>query len=416
MSVWDEVVGQPRVVEVLQRAAMNPATLAHAWLFTGPPGSGRSVAARALAAALLCDLNTSEANTSEASATQFSTSNASTGATNSGTQPPGCGVCNACRTVHAGAHPDVTTLATDKVTMGIDEVRSLVGLAARTPVSGKYRIIIIEDADRMLEKTTNVLLKPIEEPPPHVIWMLCAPSPADVLPTIQSRCRAVTLQVPPLQAVADVIVQRDGVDPATALAAARQAQCHVGIARRLARDPGARQRRSSVFDTVLRIGSAGQAVLAAETLVKVAKEEAEASSNDRNAAEEAELRRVLGLEPQGTVPSALRTQFKQLAEGQARRAKRANNDVLDRTLLDVMSLYRDVLVLQYHASARVDLINGDDPVGRNAAEVIARHSIPAETLERLDAVTTARKRIAANVPPLLAIEALCATIYPKARR
>jgi DNA polymerase-3 subunit delta' len=223
MSVWDDVVGQPEAVAVLQRAASDPAAMTHAWLLTGPPGSGRSVAARAFAAALQC----TEAD---------------------GSGGAGCGRCQACTTTLAGSHPDLTVVATEKVVITIDEVRGLIMSAARTPAAGRYRVIVVEDADRMAERTTNVLLKSIEEPPPHTVWVLCAPSAQDVLPTIRSRCRSVALRVPPARDVAELLVRRDGVDPAIALQAAQAAQSHVGLARRLARDPEARRRRDAVLD------------------------------------------------------------------------------------------------------------------------------------------------------------------------
>lgn len=202
MSVWDDVVGQEQAVATLRAAATDPAAMTHAWLLTGPPGSGRSNAARAFAAALQCEQG-------------------------------GCGRCQACRTTLAGTHPDVTLVATELVTIKIDDVRDLVTVASRSPSQGRRRVIVVEDADRMAERTTNVLLKAIEEPAPHTVWILCAPSPQDVLVTIRSRCRGVVLRVPPVEAVAGLLVQRDGVDEHVALVAARAAQSHIGLARRL---------------------------------------------------------------------------------------------------------------------------------------------------------------------------------------
>ncbi|KGM14909.1 hypothetical protein N867_14165, partial [Actinotalea fermentans ATCC 43279 = JCM 9966 = DSM 3133] len=198
MSVWDAVVGQPDAVAVLQRAVADPSAMTHAWLLTGPPGSGRSVAARAFAAALQCEQG-------------------------------GCGVCQACTTTMGGTHADVTVVATDKVTINIAEVRDLIGVAQRSPASGRWRVVVLEDADRMVERTSNVLLKAIEEPPPRTVWLLCAPSPQDVVVTIRSRCRGVVLRVPPVEDVAALLVRRDGVDPAVADAAARAAQSHIGL-------------------------------------------------------------------------------------------------------------------------------------------------------------------------------------------
>jgi len=380
MSVWSEVVGQSAAVETLQRAVADPRSMTHAWLFTGPPGSGRSVAARAFAAALQC-------------------------------ADGGCGTCHQCTTTLAGTHPDLTVVATDQVIIRIDEVRGLVGTAARTPSLGRYRVIVVEDADRMLERTTNVLLKAIEEPPPHTVWVLCAPSPQDVLPTIRSRARAVALRVPPAQAVADLVVRRDGVDPHVALSAARAAQSHVGMARRLARDPEARRRRSAVLAVARRIRGVGDAVLAAGELVEVAKAEAAAATAERDAAERAELLRALGVADGETVPPKLRSQVKQLEDDQKRRATRRQRDVLDRAMLDLVSLYRDVLVLQL--GAEVDLVNGLEPADLAVVRALAADSTPEQTVRRMDAIGVARERLEGNVAPLLALEAMAIALRPQ---
>ncbi|WP_166845080.1 DNA polymerase III subunit delta' [Isoptericola sp. BMS4] len=382
MSVWDDVVGQPAAVGVLRRAATDPAAMTHAWLLTGPPGSGRSVAARAFAAALQC--------------------------TGDGGAAGGCGECQACTTTRAGTHPDLTVVATDKVVITIDEVRDLIATAARTPSSGRYRVIVVEDADRMAERTTNVLLKAIEEPPPHTVWVLCAPSAQDVLPTIRSRCRGVVLRVPPAADVADLLVRRDGADPRVALAAARAAQSHVGLARRLARDPEARERRDSVLEIARRIRGVGDAVLAAGELVDVAKAEAAAATAERDAAERAELMRGLGVQEGDTLPPRLRSQVKQLEDDQKRRATRRQRDVLDRSMVDLLSLYRDVLVVQLGAD--VELVNTEHA---GAVRSLAADSTPEQTIRRMDAIGTARERLEGNVAPLLALEAMAVALRPQ---
>ncbi|PZR52604.1 DNA polymerase III subunit delta' [Xylanimonas oleitrophica] len=382
MSVWDDVVGQEHAVELLQRAATDPTAMTHAWLVTGPPGSGRSVAARAFAAALQC--------------------------TGTDGVTGGCGRCHQCTTTLAGTHPDLTVVATDKVVITIDEVRDLIGTAARTPSLGRYRVIVVEDADRMAERTTNVLLKAIEEPPPHTVWVLCAPSVQDVLPTIRSRCRAVVLRVPPAEAVADLVVRRDGVDPQVALTAARAAQSHVGLARRLARDPEARRRRTAVLDVARRIRGVGDAVLAANELVEVSKAEAKAATEERDAAEKAELLRALGAGDGETLPPRLRSQLKQLEDDQKRRATRRQRDVLDRAMLDLLSLYRDVLVVQLGAD--VDLVNAGDAA---IVRALAADSTPEQTVRRMDAIGLARERLAGNVAPLLALEAMAVALRPQ---
>lgn len=377
MTVWDDVVGQEHAVAALQSAVANPAAMTHAWLVTGPPGSGRSVAARAFAAALQC-------------------------------LQGGCGVCQACTTTMAGTHPDVTLLATEKVVIAIDEVRDLIMTASRSPSGGRWRVIVIEDADRMAERTTNVLLKTIEEPPPHTVWVLCAPSVQDVLPTIRSRCRAVVLRVPPPQAVADLLVRRDGADPAIALTAARAAQSHVGLAKRLARDAGARERRTAVLSIARRIRGVGDAVLAAGELVDVAKAEAVSATQERDAAEKAELMRGLGVADGETLPPRLRSQLKQLEDDQKRRATRHQRDVLDRAMVDLLSLYRDVLVVQL--GAEVDLVNAELA---ETVRLLAADSTPEQTVRRMDSIGVARTRLDGNVAPLLALEAMTIALRPQ---
>lgn len=377
MSVWDVVVGQPDAVATLQRAVTDPSSMTHAWLLTGPPGSGRSVAARAFAAALQCERG-------------------------------GCGECQACMTTMGGTHADVTVVTTEKVTISIDEVRELIGVAQRSPSSGRWRVIVLEDADRMVERTSNVLLKAIEEPPPRTVWVLCAPSPQDVVVTIRSRCRGVVLRVPPVEDVAALLVARDGVDPATAEAAARAAQSHIGLARRLARDPEARERRARTLRLAAGIRGVGDAVLAAADLVEVAAAEAKAATGDRDAAEKADLLRTLGAEDGKQLPPSLRAQVRQLEEDQKRRATRAQRDVLDRCLVGLLSLYRDVLVVQLGAG--VPLVNTTE-----AAEVarLAADSTPEQTIRRMDAIAEARERLEGNVAPLLAMEAMAVALRPQ---
>lgn len=381
MSVWTDVVGQEDQIAPLVNAVADPAAATHAWLITGPPGSGRSSAARAFAAALLCEAG------------------------------QGCGQCHGCATALGGTHADVSIVATEKVTISIDEVRDLVGLSQRAPSGGRWRIIIIEDADRMTERTSNVLLKAIEEPPPRTVWVLCAPSAQDVAVTIRSRCRTVSLRVPPPEVVAQLLAQRDGIDQQLALEAALAAQSHIGVARRLARDPQARARREQVLALATEVHGVGDAILAAADLVAVADEDAEAVTQERDAVERAELLRTLGADDSGRLPPALRSQVRQLEDEQKRRATRAKRDVLDRAIVDLMSLYRDVAAVQLGAVPGVDLVNVSHE-GR--VRELASATVLADTMRCLDALAVARDRLAANVQPLLAMEALVLAL--RARR
>lgn len=383
MSVWNELQGQEPVVAQLRRAALEQAP-AHAWLFTGPPGSGRSNAARAFAATLVCE--------------QEDPANR------------GCGVCHACHTVMAGTHSDVTFVATEKTTISIDEARELVTKAQDRPASARWRIIIVGDADRMLERTTNVLLKAIEEPPPRTVWILCAPSPADVLVTIRSRCRMVTLRVPPVQDVAQLLVDRDGVEPALALASARAAQSHVGIARRLAQDEGARSRRDAIVKLPLGLRGVSEAVRAAGSLVELATAEAASSNEQRDVLEKEQLLRSLGAPETGTLPPSIRSQVRQLEEDQKRRSKRSITDTLDRALTDLISFYRDVMLIQISANRATDdeLVNAG--MRPQLAEFAARGTAE-QTLSRIESINEVRRRIVgSNVAPLLAIEAMTVSL------
>lgn len=392
MSVWVDLQGQDTVVAQLRRAAQSGAPT-HAWLITGPPGSGRSNAALAFAAALVCEREQLAER--------------------------GCGICKACHTTLAGTNADVTFIATEKTTIAIDEARELVRKAHDSPSSSRWRVIIVGDADRMTERTTNVLLKAIEEPPPRTIWILCAPSPADVLVTIRSRCRTLTLRLPPVADVAALLVRRDGIEPELALHAARAAQSHIGIARRLASDAGARDRRDATVRIPLNLRDVTTAVMAAASLLELAQAEATSSNEERDVTEKANLLRSLGAPETGTLPPPMRAQVRALEEDQKRRAKRSVTDQLDRALTDLLSFYRDVLVLQLSARGGtgvdpsatengVELVNEtlraplQEFAGRSRAEV---------TLARMDAINDTRRRLTTtNVSPLLALEAMAVSL------
>jgi DNA polymerase-3 subunit delta' len=376
---WQELVGQQEAIDVLRAAAAaNPgdaSVMTHSWLITGPPGSGRSNLAFAFAAALL--------------------SSAGNGDTDGATE----------RQVDARTHPDMAVLSTERVIITIDEVRSLLSSSQFSPSVGRYRVMIIEDADRMTERTSNLLLKALEEPPPRTVWVLCAPSEADLLPTIRSRVRTVRLRIPSVPDVAALLERRNGIDPDTALRAAREAQSHIGMAQRLATHPEARERRSSTLELVLGIRSVPDAVNAAATLLELATADAKAITEERDAEERQQALRSLGVEPGGTVPPGLRSQLKALEEDQKRRATRSLRDGLDRILVDLMSLFRDILLVQLNAPT--ELVN---EAIRGEVERAATRSEPQDTLAVLDAISTARERIEGNVAPALAMEAMLMSV------
>lgn len=375
MSVWTDVVGQAPAVEVLERAVRDPEAMTHAWLFTGPPGSGRSVAARAFAAALQCPEG-------------------------------GCGTCRECRTSVDGTHADVTVVATEGLSIKVEDARALVQEAAHRPSLGRWRVIIVEDADRLTERAADALLKALEEPAPRTVWILCAPSSEDVIVTIRSRTRAVRLRTPRPQDVAELLHRRDGVEMSMALHAARAAQSHIGLARRLSRDDGARTRRHDILTLATRMRTVGDAVNAAAVIASIADEDGAADSAERDAAERTRLLETLGADPGArTQPPHIRSQITQLEKEQKARATRFARDTVDRALIDLLSLYRDALVRS--AGAPVDLVNADHA---RLVEQIRSSMSPEQILGAMDAIGTARERISANVPPLLALEAMAISL------
>jgi DNA polymerase-3 subunit delta' len=367
-ALWDDLVGHDAVIAQMRAAAATPDTLAQSWLITGPAGSGRSLVARAFAAALLGAGEDAEV---------------------------------VDRQVRGLTHPDLTVLATDRVLIPIDEVRELVDTSYRSPVASSWRIIIIEDSDRMAERTSNVLLKALEEPAARTIWILCAPSEADVIPTIRSRVRSVRLGVPSIADIAAMLVSRDGVDAAIAEQSARHAQSHIGMARRLATTPEARERRARSLSLVLGIRAVSEAVNAAAEIVTLATDDAKAYTEARDESERSEFLHSLGLAPGEAVPIGLRPQVKNLEENQKRRATRSLRDGVDRVLTDLESLYRDILVVAL--GGEVPLTN---PEFEDGIAAWLTHHDAAHAVRILDAIDVARGRIERNVTPLLSLEAL----------
>jgi len=375
--VFRDVISQPEAVAELLRSVGINAKPHHAWLFTGPPGSGRSQIALAFAAALLCSEG-------------------------------GCGVCNSCEMIRVCSHPDVLVLNTERVQISIDEVTEFIDKSLTMPAVGKFRIMVIEDADRMMERTSNLLLKSLEEPPKGTIWMLCAPSESDLLPTIRSRVRRVQLKVPSVESVAQLLVEKYGVSFELAQVSAAQAQSHVGMARRLATNAGARDRRKQALEAALSIVDIPSAMKASEVLGKLAESDGAQLSGEQDEQERADLMIQLGLtQDQKMTPSA-RAQLRRLEESQKRRATRSKRDGLDRILVDLMGLYRDVLTVQLGTTEA--LINPD-----LAKEIhsLASQTSRAQIIHNIEEIEKVRYRMDRNVKEALLLDSLAVTLRRK---
>lgn len=382
MTVWEGLVGQSDVTQQLRRAAIDAAAIrngqagpamTHAWLLTGPPGSGRSTAAMAFAAALQC-------------------------------AQAGCGTCPDCREVASQGHPDVERFVPEATQIRVPEVQELLRKAALAPVHGRWNVIVVEDADRLNDVAANALLKAMEEPSPHAVWVLCAPAVDDVLPTIASRTRTLRLRTPSTAEVAGALTAA-GVDAAMASFAARVAQGHVGRARALATDEAVRARRHEVMVMPTTLRGVGGCFTSAGNLLAAATADAAAICDELDAAQAADVSRAFG-EPQsgagGTrVRRAAAAAQKDLLAKQKARRTRTVRDQLDRALIDLMSFYRDVLAVQLGVEA--ELVN--EELRPAIAGVAARSPVRA-TEHCLSAVSEARLALAAAVSPLLALEAM----------
>ena len=372
---WYELAGQPEAVAEVQRAVANRANgVFHSWLITGPPGSGRSVLAETFAAALQC-------------------------------AEQGCGKCHSCVLAKAHTHPDINILSTEKVQITIAEVRDLVAQSSLGSSMGGYRILIIEDADRMAPIASNVLLKALEEPPANTIWILCAPSEVDMLPTIRSRVRKVNLKVPSVEDVAKLLVERDGIEPKLATLVAAEAQSHIGMARRLALSPEVRKRRHEYLSAAMAINNVTHAVKASAKWLELAKEDALALIKERDEEEYQGLLHSLGLAPGDAVPPAYRADVKRLEEAQKRRATRSLRDGIDRILVDLLALYRDVLTVQLFTGA--ELVNRDLEI---QIREVATSTKAENTIHIIDRIEQARNRIDRNVRDVYVLDSLATTL------
>jgi DNA polymerase III subunit delta' len=380
-TVFDDLVGQEDAVTILQGASLaarnGDATqeMTHAWIFTGPPGSGRSSAAIAFAQSLICPQG-------------------------------GCATCNECRSAKTHAHPDVEIMTTEGLSIKIEEVRELLTRTSWAPSMGGWRIVVMEDADRLTESAANALLKAIEEPGTRTVWLLCAPTLHDILPTIRSRCRHIQLRTPTTSAVSAFLQRRDQIAPAMADFAARVSQGHIGRARYIATNIEARSHRSTIMALPLQLSTIADAYKAAQTLVDMATAQAKAQAEARDEKEIASLQEAYG---KGSTGRGMATggakAVKELEKEQKSRTTRMVRDSIDGALLDIATFFRDVMMVQ--AGATDSLINTDM---KDAITAYAHKTTPHSTVRKVNAIMKARTHLSHNAAPLLTCEALMCQI------
>jgi DNA polymerase-3 subunit delta' len=383
MGVFEQLVDQELIVSKLKtavNASKNSSDISqemtHAWLFTGPPGSGRSNAAIAFAAALLCDKN-------------------------------GCGVCTNCLTVKDGSHADIELIRTEGLSIKVDEVRELITRTSWSPSVGDYRVVVIEDADRLTESAANALLKVIEEPGARTVWLLCAPTLTDVIPTIRSRCRHLAMRTPSVAAVMKLLIERDGIEPKMAAFAASAAQGHIGRAKYLATNEDARATREKFLSIPFSVNDLSTAFTLANSLLESAKNLAQAESEIRDEAELLKLK-----ESFGTTGSKLATggskAVKELEKEQKTRSTRMVRDNLDSALLDLIAIYRDVLIVQSDSTEL--LLNSHI---KEEIKKFAESNSSENTIKMINQILKIRSNLAKNASPTLVIEALISELILK---
>ncbi|AKV59253.1 DNA polymerase III subunit delta' [Corynebacterium riegelii] len=386
-SVAQRLADAPKVRDTILAAAAaargvegaDPHAFAHAWLFTGPPGAGRSNAALAFAAALMCE------DPSEI----------------------GCGRCKSCCDALAGTHTDLVHVVPRELAIKVEPVREIVAQASRLPTVASHRILIIQNADRLTKEAADVLLKTVEEPPEQTVIVLCAPStdPQDISQTLRSRCRHLYIPAPSQREVVRVLMEEEGASEHDAQLAAAASLHHIGRARKLVTMESVQSRRAAAINLAELVFHGAQGFQAVSTLVKRVQKEAVDDYAEADAAEREKLEVALGVGTKGRgaakAMSGTASELKELEAAQKARATRRKRDALDLSLVDLAGIYRDALV--FKSGAEVPLTHPDFS---GLAEEIAKRVSLEGLVACQDAIAQCRARLHQSVDPTVAFNGM----------
>lgn len=225
---WDAIVGQPLAVRLLRRALVS-GKVVHAYLFVGPEGVGKRTVALELARSLNCTELTSAGSA--------------------------CNVCSSCRRITADEmnHPDIAIVEPDGRTIKTDQVKELRSQMYARPTQGRYRIGIVDGADRMNPESGNRVLKLLEEPPHYAVLILLAQNISGVLPTLVSRCQVIHFPPVPADQVASYLTQRRSLAAGEASLLASLSGGSIGRAMEMATDETLLQRRDKALELIGRL-------------------------------------------------------------------------------------------------------------------------------------------------------------------